>query len=298
MRTMTHEAAPALVVSVGKNAAWVVIDGEREPRLAALRRTSGKRAMPVPGDAVAVRLLEDGSTVVERMEPRSNSLQRRTARGRSKVMAANIDTLVTVTSLAHPPPRLVTLDQLLAFSALEELAALIVFTKPDLADAATRKDLERLYTDLGYPVVTMNPKLGENLEAFRHATDGHRALISGVSGVGKSTIFAALGGSAEVGPTSRFGLGRQTTTAAKLHRTANGFLIDSPGINEFGLGRIEPAELAEAFLEIAALRGRCRFTDCTHLAEPGCAVREAVAAGSIATSRYESYTSILKRVAP
>jgi ribosome biogenesis GTPase / thiamine phosphate phosphatase len=254
---------------------------------------AGERFMPVPGDVVAVRVLEDGRTLVERIEPRGFTLERRSAAGRSKTMAANVDLLVTVTALAHPPPRLVTLDQLLAFAEIESVAAAVVLTKPDLSDEPTMRGLLGLYRDLGYPTIAVNPKMGENVEALREMIAGHHAMLVGNSGVGKSTIFRALGGETSVGDVSRRGLGRQTTTAGRLYRLADGFLIDSPGINEFGLGGIDAATLAAAFREIRELAPQCRFTDCTHLQEPGCAVKEGVARGRIAESRYASYRKML-----
>jgi len=283
----------ALVVASGKNSAWVCLEGETAQRPAALRRMTGKRFMPVPGDEVAVRILEDGATVIDAVEPRRFSLERRTAGGRAKTMAANVDLLATVTSLGDPAPRLVTLDQLLAFAELESIAALVVFTKPDRGDPAERERLTALYHDLGYPVVVVNAKAGENVAGLRAALAGHRALLTGVSGVGKSTIFRALGGEAVVGELSRHGLGRQTTTTARLYRMGEGFLIDSPGVNEFGLGEIAAAELAPAFREMAEPALRCRFTDCTHLHEPDCAVQAAVAQGAVAPSRYASFRKIL-----
>lgn len=284
----------ALVVSVGKNAAWVVVDGEDTPRVAALRRTSGKRAMPVPGDVARVRILEDGTAVVDELLPRRFSLERRTVGGRSKTMAANVDVLVTVTSLANPEPRLIVLDQLLAFAAMQELDALVVFTKPDLAPPGVQAELEATYRAIGRDVVTVNPKTGERIANLETALHGRHALLGGISGVGKSSIFEALGGVSTVGATSRHGIGRQTTTAARLHRTGgDGFLIDSPGVNEFGLGEVEPAELAQAFPEIAALVGECRFGDCGHLQEPGCAVAAAARSGTIAPSRYANYRKML-----
>ncbi len=249
--------------------------------------------MPVPGDVVHVRLLEDGQAVVERAEPRHRRLERLSSRGRAKTMAANVDLLVTVTALANPAPRLATLDQLLAFAELEEIAAAVIFTKPDLAEPAPARELLDLYAGMQYQTIAINPKSGERIEELRELLRGRHALLVGNSGVGKSTIFRALGGDTVVGELSRHGLGRQTTTAARLYRLDDGFLIDSPGINEFGLGEVEPATLAHSFREMREYVASCRFADCTHLQEPECAVKEAAGNGAIAQSRYDSYRRIL-----
>ena len=286
------ELQRGVVVSTGKNSAWISIDGESSPRVATLRRMTGKRYMPVPGDVVAARLLEDGHAVVERIEPRTFTLRRRSVDGRDKTMAANIDLLVTVTSLANPSPRRITLDQLLAFAELEEIAAAVVLTKPDLAGDAESEELAGVYRALGYPTITVNPRHGE-IEPLRELIGGRHAMLAGNSGVGKSTIFRALGGDTSVGEVSRHGLGRQTTSAGRLYRLAGGFLIDSPGINEFGLGAVDARTLAPAFREIPPLAELCRFAYCTHLAEPDCAVATAAADGTMAPSRYASYRRII-----
>jgi ribosome biogenesis GTPase len=287
------DALRALVVATGKNSAWVSIAGEPAPRLAQLRRMPRRRFMPVPGDLVSVRVLEDGSAVVDAIEPRAFTLERRSPGGRSKTMAANVDALVIVTALANPAPRLVTLDPLLAFCELQNVSGVVVFTKPDLCDPERARQLVDLYDGLGYATIVVNPKLGENIEMLRSAIAARHAMLAGNSGVGKSTIFRALGGEAVVGDLSRFGIGRQTTTTARLYRLGDGFLIDSPGINEFGLGAIEPRELGVAFREFREPMQRCRFADCTHRDEPDCAVRAAVDEGRIAASRYASYRRIL-----
>lgn len=249
--------------------------------------------MPVPGDIAYVRILPEGETILESLAPREVSLTRRTVGGREKTMAANVDTLVTVTSLADPPPRTVVLDQLIAFTELQGITPVVVLTKPDLASPGVARHLQSIYSKLGYPVVLVDPKHGTNVEGLRALLAPRRSLLCGVSGVGKSSIFRALGGVGAIGGLSRRGLGRQTTTAARLCRIEGGFLIDSPGVAEFGLGAITPRDLASAFLEMSGPAERCRFRDCTHLHEPQCGVRAAVATGTIDPSRYSSYRQIL-----
>jgi ribosome biogenesis GTPase len=283
----------ARVVSVGKNAAWIVFDSETVPRVATLKRTTGKREMLVPGDLVFARKLEDDTALVDSVLERHSILQRRSGE-RTKTMAANVDTIAAVTALADPPPRLVLLDQLLAFAEFESLQALVLFTKPDLAAPALVQQLDALYQTLGYATLTVNPKNGSNIEALNEVLRTRHAMLAGVSGVGKSSIFRALGGESVVGAVSRHGIGKQTTTASRLYRTGEGFLIDSPGVGEFGLGQVTPQELSQAFREMRSPAGRCRFNDCSHLREPGCAVRAAVDDGTIAASRYESYRYILQ----
>lgn len=289
-----NELFPGLVLGIGKNAAWIALDDEAEPRIAALKRMRGKREMPVSGDRVEARVLEDESALIERILPRGSTLTRRVAGGRSKVMAANIDTLVTVTSLADPPPRLTTLDQLLVYSELEAIAAIVIFTKPDRAAPSLRSELSSLYQSIGYNTLVVNPKTGQNMDALRESLAGRKAMLAGVSGVGKSSIFRALGGIAKVGELSSAGLGKQTTSTARLYRLPAGFLIDSPGVSEFGLGEATPAEVLQGFPELRERAAACRFSDCSHISEPDCAVRSAVGDGAIAPSRYESYLRIVE----
>ena len=254
--------------------------------------------MLAPGDRVDVRPLEDGSVVVDRVYPRTFALQRRTARGRTKTMAANVDTIAIVAAMVDPPIRLSMIDQLVAFAELAERRVIVALTKIDLTDGLEARAVLALYRGLGYPALALQPKRGEGVDEFRAALGTAHTLLVGQSGVGKSSIFRALGGVTEVGEVSRHGRGRQTTTAARLARLGDGFLIDSPGVGAFELGVVPPAQLAEAFVELAPLVTQCRFRDCAHVSEPGCAVRQASEDGRIALSRYESYRLILARADP
>ncbi|MDQ6826984.1 MAG: ribosome small subunit-dependent GTPase A [Candidatus Eremiobacteraeota bacterium] len=248
--------------------------------------------MLVPGDVVMVAPLDDDGVVVDRVEKRRSVLNRRSD-NRTKTMAANIDLLAIVCALANPPPRTVLLDQLLVFSELNGIAPVLIFTKADLAEAADAREVPELYRRLGYRTLVANPKAGEGVGELKEALFDRHAFLVGVSGVGKSSIFRVLGGESIVGDVSRFGLGKQTTSAARLVRLGTGFLIDSPGVSEFGLDGLSVAELIHGFVEMRAPAAHCRFTDCEHRTEPACGVRAALADRHIARSRYESYCHIL-----
>lgn len=301
-RNLPHDADKVMrarVVRVGRNSAWVVREDEDVPRLASLRRKGANmQSMLLLGDLVDVRPLPDGSVVVERVCPRSFELERRTVTGRTKTMAANVDTIAIVAAMIDPPIRLSMIDQLIAFAELQERKAVILITKVDLTDGRAATEILQLYEALGYRALALQPKRGEGVGRLREALGATHALLVGQSGVGKSSIFRALGGAAEVGEVSRYGRGRQTTTAARLLRLGSGFLIDSPGVGAFELGEVTPADLTHAFIEFAPLAPACRFRDCAHVAEPGCAIRQAVEDGRVATSRYESYRLILARADP
>jgi len=285
----------ARVVSVGRNVAWIAFEDEAQLRLASLRKTND-RLMLVPGDLVRATALDDERVVIDGREPRSFTLQRTTAGGRTKTMAANIDGIAIVAAFARPPLHLAMIDELLAFAEIHGIEARLILTKADLAvmpGFVVRT--VTLYETLGYRTHVANPKAAHGIDAIRSELAGRRTLLIGQSGVGKSSLFGALGGDADVGDVSKTGRGKQTTTAGRLHRFTEGFLIDSPGVGEFELRDLSAAEIARGFVEFAPLLGKCRFSDCVHRSEPGCEVLAALSAGAIAGSRYESYRAILER---
>jgi ribosome biogenesis GTPase len=291
-------AALARVVSVGRNAAWIAFEHDDVVRLAALRKSEARLSL-VPGDLVRATPLEDERVVIDAREPRTFALERTTAGGRTKIMAANIDGIAIVAAFARPPVHLAMIDELVAFARIHDIAARLILTKPDLAERPEDAlALPALYRSLGYAVLVANPKTRDGIEAIEREFAHSRTLLIGQSGVGKSSLFAALGGAATVGDVSKIGRGKQTTTTGRLHRFADGgFLIDSPGVGEFELGEMSAAEIGLGFVEFAPLLGTCRFADCVHRSEPACAIRAAVADGRIAASRYASYRNILDREA-
>jgi ribosome biogenesis GTPase len=289
--------AAARVISVGRNALWVAFEDSEELHVASMRKGRERVAL-VAGDLVAGRLLGDGRVLVVSREPRSFELVRRTGGGRNKTMAANIDGIAIVSALADPPFHPAMVDELLAFSELHEIEASLLLTKPDLAGEEAREAIVTLYRGLGYRTLVLNPKAGTGIDTLERDFAERHTLLIGQSGVGKSSIFRALGGRSVVGDVSKIGRGRQTTSAGRLHRFERGFLIDSPGVSDFELHDLSAGEVAHGFVEFRPLLGKCRFTDCAHASEPGCAVRAAVDAGAIAASRYGSYRAILSRGRP
>jgi ribosome biogenesis GTPase len=283
----------ARVIAVGRNAAWIVAEDEHEPTLASMRKGDRHAAMVVPGDLVDAKRIAADRVVVDSVYPRGFALVRRTGGGRTKTMAANIDTIAIVAALVDPPLHLSMIDQLVAFAVQHDVSAMLLLTKADLAGEAAAERTAAIYRGVEVETLLLQPKEGRGIDALRATLASRSALLVGNSGVGKSSIFRALGGIGVVGDLSRFGRGRQTTTSARLFRMGAGFLVDSPGIGEFVLDPMPATELGYLFVEMREPATRCRFKDCRHLSEPDCGVRRAVEEGRITPSRYASYREIV-----
>jgi ribosome biogenesis GTPase len=257
----------------------------------------------VVGDRVRVRLNPDGTGLIVDVHPRRNELSRRAAGRRHSlrhVIAANIDFVWIVQAVHLPEPNPGFIDRVLVAAERYEIPAGLILNKIDLMTEEDRPAidaLERLYADLGYRVLRTSVVTGEGLDALREALRGKTSVVTGPSGVGKSSLLNAIEPDLNIrtAPVSeKTGKGRHTTTYVALYPLSiGGFVVDTPGLREFGVTDLEPAELSHYFVEFRPYLSACRFPDCTHEHEPDCAVKAAVENGEISEERYYSYLNIL-----
>ncbi len=255
------------------------------------------------GDRVsfAVEDAQAGQVVITDLLTRDNYIVRKSThkRGHGHMLAANLDQAVVLATLVYPRTSLGFIDRFLVSAEAFRIPARIVFNKQDLLDAdlrAYQDEIRARYESIGYPGLVTSTLTGEGIEAFRQLLTGRVTLLSGHSGVGKSSLVNAVAPhlNLRTSAVSDFAQkGVHTTTFAEMFELTPGtFIIDTPGIKELGLLDIAGAELAHYFPEMRALLNECRFHNCQHLREPGCAVLAAVEAGQIAPERYESYLSM------
>ena len=258
------------------------------------------------GDWVKLETLDEAGgeeqAVITDIEPRQNYLIRRSIRNKHQahMLAANIDQAVLIATLAQPRTSLGFIDRFLVSAEAYRIPAAIVFNKKDLLKEkgqAYLQELIQLYEPLGYTCLAISAKEEDGLKNFSNLLQGKLSLLSGHSGVGKSTLLNAISPEAnqKTAEISSFAnKGTHTTTFAEMFYVAeNTWVIDTPGIKELGLADMEEDPLDHYFPEMRALLGECRFHNCTHIHEPGCAVMDAVGAEKIAASRYESYLGML-----
>jgi ribosome biogenesis GTPase len=252
------------------------------------------------GDHVEFIEGSDETGIIKRVLPRRNELTRAAAgrAPRPQVIVANVDQVIAVVSVAGPSPNWQLLDRLLVTATAAEVPGAVCFTKLDLVESFPEAEI---YSRIGYETLLTSTVTGRGIEAFRELLADRVSVLVGMSGVGKSTLLNAVepGLGIKVAEVSKAsGKGRHTTTHLEMHPLSfGGRVVDTPGIKYFGLWEIEPEDVPWLFPELRALVGRCRFSsDCRHLREPGCVVKEAVTSGAIASSRYDSYVAILEAV--
>lgn len=278
-------------------------------------RGSGQTNPVAVGDWVEYTLQDDGTGVIGEVCDRLNYIVRRATKlsKRTHVIAANIDRLCVVATLAFPRTSTGFVDRLLVTAEAYHVPACVVLNKVDLYDDALRarhEELKSIYEGAGYPVLGVSALEGDGVAELRSTLQGRTTLFCGHSGAGKSALLNALvpGLGARVGEVSDWsGKGKHTTTFAEMYETtgahwptdavtAHTFLIDTPGIKEFGMVDFGLGELSHFFPEMKRVLHGCRFANCTHTHEPHCAVRKAVEEGAISEERYTNYLGIYSQI--
>ena len=253
----------------------------------------------VVGDEVVCEADEGGDYVIADILPRRNYVIRRASNlsKESHIIAANVDQALLMASLRSPETPTEFVDRFLVTCEAYKVPVTILLSKIDLQDAEAVAEFRAVYEGAGYRVLEVSARKGLGVEEVRELLMGRTTLVSGNSGVGKSTLIQAIDPSLDIrtGEISEsHHKGRHTTTFSTMYPLAGGgAVIDTPGIKGFGLIDIDEAELWHYFPEMMRAAPGCRFYNCTHTHEPGCAVVDAVMAGEIAWPRYESYLKIL-----
>lgn len=251
--------------------------------------TRGKKTDLACGDFVTLKLTDTHEGVVESTLPRKSLLYRSNAY-KSKMLAANVTQMIIVLA-TQPSFYEALLNRCLIAAETAHVTPIILLNKCDLADTNDAKAKLALYKSLGYKVLQLSAK--EDISILRPLLKGQASILVGQSGMGKSTIINALLPHESVRTqevSEVLDSGKHTTTAAHLyHLDENSQLIDSPGLQEFGLHHLSGDELELAFIEFRPFLGKCRFNNCRHLQEPDCAVTAAITGGAITPERYASY---------
>ena len=254
----------------------------------------------VVGDTVHCEAGEDGEWVIVDIAPRHNYIIRRASNlsKESHIIASNIDRAMLVVTLVEPITAVEFIDRFLVTCEAYKVPVTILLAKIDLLRESPEmvEQFHQVYEGAGYEVIDISATEGIGVERVKKMLAGKTTLLSGNSGVGKSTLIGAIDPTIDIRTgeiSDSFHKGKHTTTFSTMYRVADGFIIDTPGVKGFGLIDIDDKELWHYFPEMISRAGECKFFNCTHTHEPHCAVIEAVKREEIAFSRYESYLKIL-----
>lgn len=255
----------------------------------------------VVGDRVEYALEPDGTGIITNIEPRRNYIERKSTNLSkiSHVIASNIDVVFLLVTLKEPRTSLGFIDRFLVAAEGFRIPVCLVFNKMDLYDESELEMvdlLSALYSNIGYGVIHTSTVTGQGIAELKAKMENKVCLFSGHSGTGKTALIKSIDPKLDlkVGEISKQHLkGKHTTTFAEMFPIAGGYMMDTPGIKEFGLIQYSKEEIRDYFPEIRAYNNKCKFDNCIHVHEPGCAVQQAVEEGLICETRYQNYLAIL-----
>jgi len=283
-----------VIINYGKNQLVEDTSGD-------IYRCVARRGLPqiVCGDAVEWQQTGNNSGVIETLQPRRTVLYRADGNDSQRPLVSNIDQLIIEAAL-EPALDYFLIDKYCIAAELADTEPLIIINKADLLQDKDRDRIESLieeYRHIGYTTLLTSALKNTGIDAFADSLAGKTSILVGQSGVGKSSLIKRLLPDREIAIgklSAASGLGKHTTTSTTLyHLPQGGHLIDSPGVRDFHLGKVANSELGNGFREFRPYLGQCRFNDCRHLSEPGCAIHAAVAEGKILERRYQSYRQLM-----